>query len=50
MRRKQKWAVLVALMALALVASSCASEDDGSTEGGTIVAFIPTTTNTYIAE
>jgi ribose transport system substrate-binding protein len=50
MRGKQKWAVVVALLALALVASGCASEDDGSTEGGTIVAFIPTTTNTYIAE
>ncbi len=49
MRGKQKWAVLVALLALALVASSCAGEDD-DTAGGTIVAFIPTTTNTYIAE
>ena len=49
MRGKQKWAVLVALLALALVAASCASEDD-DTAGGTIVAFIPTTTNTYIAE
>ena len=49
MRGKRKWSVLVGLLALALVASSCASEDEG-TEGGTIVAFIPTTTNTYIAE
>ena len=49
MRGKQKWAVLVALLALALVASSCAGEDDDAA-GGTIVAFIPTTTNTYIAE
>ena len=49
MRGKQKWAVLVAMLALALVASSCASEDE-DTAGGTIVAFIPTTTNTYIAE
>jgi ribose transport system substrate-binding protein len=49
MRGKQKWAVAVALLALALVASSCAGEDDDAA-GGTIVAFIPTTTNTYIAE
>ena len=49
MRGKQKWAVLVAMLAIALVASSCAGEDE-DTAGGTIVAFIPTTTNTYIAE
>ena len=50
MRGRKKWASLLALAALTLVAASCASEDDGSTEGGTIVAFIPTITNTYIAE
>ena len=50
MRSSKKWAALFAVLALALVASSCASEDDDSAEGGTIVAFIPTTTNTYIAE
>ena len=49
MRSRRNLAVMAALLTMALVASSCASEDE-STEGGTIVAFIPTTTNTYIAE
>ena len=49
MRFRQKWAVLAVLMGLALIASSCAEEEE-DTAGGTIVAFIPTTTNTYIAE
>lgn len=49
MGSKRKWVALVGLLVLALVATGCASEDEG-TEGGTIVAFIPTTTNTYIAE
>ncbi len=49
MKKKRVLALFVVLTAMALVASSCAAEDE-ETAGGTIVAFIPTTTNTYIAE
>lgn len=73
-RSKQMWAAMAAVLALALVAASCADEPAAEAPAeetvpsttttsttvqpepaeemgpGTIVAFIPTVTNTYIAE
>ncbi|MBI4260492.1 MAG: hypothetical protein HY658_07990, partial [Actinobacteria bacterium] len=50
-----KWVLVTACFAL--VAAACQSDDGGTgdgdgdgQQGGLIVAFIPTTTNTYIAE
>ena len=52
-----KWLVLLAVVSI--VAAACGDDDGGdtgaggetgATEGGLIVGFIPTTTNTYIAE
>ena len=42
--------MLVVLGAFALMAGSCSGDSAEEEAGNTIVAFIPTTTNTYIAE
>lgn len=53
MKQWLKWSIVA--VALALTAAACGGDDEdeapeGAAEGGLIVAFIPTTTNTYIAE